>query len=409
MVSTRAASVNYDQIAAIITLRYNPYIKSQLSKLIWRDFIEKPRKEPENFVENSIKNFLIETVQKKKLKKICIALSGGIDSTLMLCLLRETLPEIKIEAITIMFAESEDESKKASKLAEFFDANYHPIFVENFFEELPKTISILEQPFWDLMNWYNVVKNSSQISKVLVSGDGGDEVFGGYTFRYSKFIKLTKKDSTPLEKTKAYLECHERDWVPDQSDVFGEKMHFSWNKIYSLIKPYFDNSLNNLAQVFLADFNGKLVYNWIPNYNKLHKHFGVTLLSPLLSPQVMSFSTHLPLEMKYDQKNNIGKLVLRNILAKKLPKKLIQKNKQGFSVDTQSLWKLFGKEICKQYLFDARTTKDKWINQKWIDKHFKKLDEKLDVRYVNKFYSILAFEIWYRLFVTKEMKPHNKL
>ena len=45
----------------------------------------------------------------------------------------------------------------------------------------------------------------------------------------------------------------------------------------------------------------------------------------------------------------------------------------------------------------------------WIKKHLKKLDEKPDVRYVNKFLGLLAFEIWYRIFVTKEMNSETKL
>ena len=45
----------------------------------------------------------------------------------------------------------------------------------------------------------------------------------------------------------------------------------------------------------------------------------------------------------------------------------------------------------------------------WIKKHLKKLDEKPDVRYVNKFLGLLAFEIWYRIFVTKEMNSDVKL
>ena len=58
---------------------------------------------------------------------------------------------------------------------------------------------------------------------------------------------------------------------------------------------------------------------------------------------------------------------------------------------------------------DARIIKDKWINQEWVKKHRKKLDEKPDVRYVNKFLGLLAFEIWYRIFIVKEMNPETKL
>ena len=137
-------------------------------------------------------------------KKICIALSGGVDSTLVLSLLRKIKPDIEIEALSIKFANSVDETKNASKIADTFDANHTIIDLENYLSELPKAISMIKLPFWDL-HWYYVAKASKSISKFLVSGDGGDELFGGYTFRYKKFLSLTNENSTPLEKTKAYL------------------------------------------------------------------------------------------------------------------------------------------------------------------------------------------------------------
>ena len=60
----------------------------------------------------------------------------------------------------------------------------------------------------------------------------------------------------------AYLNCHQRDWVSDQEKVFGSETNFSWKKIEDLFLPFFDNSLDRLTQVFLADYNGKLRYNF---------------------------------------------------------------------------------------------------------------------------------------------------
>ena len=86
---------------------------------------------------------------------------------------------------------------------------------------------------------------------------------------------------------------------------------------------------------------------------------------------------------------------------------LILKQKQGFSVNTANLWKNYGQKICKYFLDKSRIVNDGWINPDWISKYIDKND--LEIRYINKFYGLLAFEIWYRLFVTKEMRNDEKL
>jgi asparagine synthase (glutamine-hydrolysing) len=326
----------------------------------------------------------------------------------MLALLRKTFPDITIDAISIKFAESIDESLQAREIADKFDANHKVIFIENYLKDLPKAISIIELPFWDL-HWYHVVKEAKSKSEFLVSGDGGDELFGGYTFRYQKFLSSINEKSPPLEKIKAYLSCHERDWVPDQEKLFGSKLSFSWNDIYSILKPYFENQLQPTAQVFLADFNGKLLFNWTPLYAKLHQHFKITSVSPLLTAELISYATHLNYSLKYDEKNNIGKILLRKLLQKYIPEDNISTSKQGFSVDTRNLWKSHGKKLCEYYLDNGRIIKEGLINNEWISSHLNKSESMNDIRYVNKFLGLLALEIWFRLFITKEMKPDEKL
>ena len=398
---------NYLMIKNILTLRYNPTKRSLIPKLSWRNFLEKNVSNPTHFIEESMRNTIIKKIGHQT-KRISIALSGGIDSALTLAILRDTLTNVNIDAISIRFAGSIDEVDQAAIIAEKFEANHHVVHIENYLKELPKAISIIKLPFWDL-HWYHVVKKAKSLSNFLISGDGGDELFGGYTFRYKKFLSLTNEDSTTLEKIKAYLQCHERDWVPDQEKIFSKKITFSWNKIYDFLKPNFDNPLPRLAQVFLADFNGKLLYNWLPLNSAFHRHFEVKPITPILSQELISYTSHLPYNLKYDGQSNIGKLLLRKILAKYLTRKLLATKKQGFSVNTINLWKSYGRELCNYYLSDGRILRQGWINEKWIKSRMSKLDNEPQIRYVNKFLGLLALEIWCRLYVTKEMKPTTLL
>ena len=401
-----AILVNPTAICNILTLRYNPEIKPLLPIKTWKDF------QPDNAVisiehiENTISGLLKQKIESNKIKKISVALSGGIDSTLILAMLRKLFPDIEIEAITIKFAESVDESPVAAKIAQNFEANHHIVYLENYLEELPKAISIIKMPFWDL-HWYHVVKKSQSLSKYLASGDGGDELFGGYTFRYKKFLSLTTQNSTPLDKVKAYLQCHERDRVPDQEDLFDAKAEFTWDAIYKTLLPYFDNSLPSLDQVFLADYNGKLLYNFSPVNTRILNHFLVEGISPLLSDLIIVTATRIPNVKKYDQNKNLGKLPLRELLKRYNAISFVTDQKLGFNVDTKNLWELYGKSICTEYLLDSSIVSDGWINKKWITSHINRSD--LDVRYINKFLGLLAFEIWYRLFVTRDMNANTRL
>ena len=399
-------TVNPSSVVDILTLRYDTSIQPNLPKKSWEDFVPIDKPPSITSIETSICDEIESNLQSHNSKEASIALSGGVDSTLVLSLLRKTNPDLKINAISVKFANSVDETPAAAKIAERFEAEHNVIQLENYLSELPKAISIIKLPFWDL-HWYYVVKKSQTMSKTLVSGDGGDELFAGYTFRYKKFLSLTSENSNPNEKVKAYLECHERDRVPDQENIFNQKCQFSWDSIYNVLSPFFDNNLSRLEQVYLADYNGKLLYNFNPINSRITDHFKINQLAPLLNNELLTTATHIPTKYKYDVDSDIGKLPLRTILEKNNLASLITKEKLGFNVNTINLWKFYGHDLCKEFLNDSRVVKDGWINNSWIQKHIDNPD--IDVKYVNKFLGILAFEIWYRLFITKEMSSNTTL
>ena len=394
-----------ESIKQILTLRYSTNLETSSQKLVPEDFETKQITNPENVIEQSIRKS-ISTELDSNSKKIGISLSSGIDSTLVLALLRKEFPSTDIESISVKFSESTDETDISKKISKKFHTNHHILEIDNFLEELPKAISIVKQPFWDL-HWYYLVKKMKNLTNVFLSGDGGDELFGGYTFRYKKFLELTNENSNTKEKIISYLNCHERDWVPDQELIFGNECKFNWEEIYQILEPYFNNSLSNLTQVFLADYNGKLLHNMQPLYSSIHEHFDIQNITPIQNNQSIKLSCQIPNSMKYDYKTNSGKIILRHLVEKFDVQNLISSKKQGFSVNTSNLWNSYGKKIFLHFFDKSRLVEDKIINSAWIEKHISK--NNLDIRYVNKFLGILALEIWYRLLITKEMNGNEKL
>ena len=386
--------MNLDSIKSILTLRYDNTQTPILPKLTSRDLIKK-----ENFSIENIHSQLISYLQKQipndYSKPISISLSGGVDSSLLLCILKERFPDNQIDAISIKFSDSVDETETASQIAQKIGVNHHIVEVDNYLEKLSDAISITKLPFWDI-HWYYIVEKAKHFSNYLVSGDGGDELFGGYIFRYSKFLSKIHPNSTVTDKIQAYLSCHERDHVPDQDDIFTKKMEFNWQVIYDKLVPFFDNELSPLEQVFLADYNGKLLYNFSIVNNTLAKSFNIQSITPLLFPELIQKSMKISPTQKYDSLSNIGKLPLRKILEKFGINDLILKQKQGFSVNTKNLWKNYGLTMANDYLSDAKIIQDGWVNRDWIQSNLN--DQNIDIRHINKLLGLLAFEIWYRQF-----------
>jgi hypothetical protein len=202
--------------------------------------------------------------------------------------------------------------------------------------------------------------------------------------------------------------------------MFGAKLkkRFSWSSIYLLLKRYFDNSLDPLEQVLLADYHGKLMYDFIPTNEKYFKHFKIDGIAPLLSPEIIDLSVRIPAHTKYDAASNTGKIQLREIIKRNyggrssssssssssLQSQLFIDNKKvGFGmVNLPKFWFRIGKEIVTSNLEKGTIFEDKIISMEWYVKSLKRIDEHKDPRYIAKMFQLLSLEIWYKLFVKSE-------
>jgi asparagine synthase (glutamine-hydrolysing) len=404
-------------VANLLTLRYDPDAGNNgtIRNILYQEILSS--RQTTDYPPSSEE---IETVLRKEIrnkintlgaKRIPLAISAGIDSNLILCLIRKEFPDIKLDCLTVGFdSENEDSSEvlTAKKIAECHDAGFHKILVENPLKDLPLLISIIKEPRWNIYQYYFIEK-ASTISNILFTGDGGDELFGGYTFRYRKFIENLPLDHSWIDRVRVYLTCHERDWVPDQESMFGPNMKFEWASIYRILGTHFDNDLEPLEQVLLADYHGKLMYDFVPTNQKYFTHFGINGVAPLLSNKVITLSEKIPVGLKYDYLTNVGKIQLRQILRRNASSEisnLIEDKKMGFSIDLPKFWIKFGREIVTSNLDNARIFEDKIINKDWYLKSMNRIDEdKFDVRDISKMLQLLSLEIWYKLFVTSEISP----
>lgn len=396
-----------NSIRNFLTIRYNPLDKPPFPQANWKDFrtsVSDPNgHQTEKLLKNSIDKFI--TTNKDS---FAVSLSSGIDSTLCLALLRKMMPHEKITAICGVFEEGFDESKRAREIADKFEADFKIVCMDSIFTNMPEIISISKRPRWNTYT-HLIAKEAKKYNDILMTGDGADEIFGGYTFRYNKFTNLLRPKDNWKIKVINYLECHNRDWVSDQESLFGNAIKFDWNEIYDYFRPFFANPLEPVKQVMLADFNGKLLFDFIPTGNAIFNHYNIKGLQIFLDPELVKFGLHLPMEEKYDGKNQKGKLILRKI-TNRLGVAHIEE-KRGFSPGLFLDWKKHGKQICQTYLLEKNSHifKKKLINFNWVLRAFERVENDGDIRYLNRLISILALEIWYRIFITKEMNSSKKL
>ncbi|UCG45252.1 MAG: asparagine synthase [Candidatus Bathyarchaeota archaeon] len=376
----------YGKIENILTLRYDPSGSTILPKLSWENFIEYPGLSS-HCVGSLLEGAIRRTIEVNKPKRVGMGISGGVDSTTILSLTRKCFPNLDIKTFCITFGDDTKEAETALHVSELYSTDHKHIHIENPFTELPTQISIVDEPRWNLYPYF-LFKEASRDCDLLLTGDGGDELFGGYVFRYNHIFANT----TP-SLVQRYLEAHNRDWVPDQEDLFA--IAFSWDEIHTILSPYFNTPLPTLGEIFLADYNGKLLHDFTPVSACFSKHFGIRTIAPMLEPEVLYTATHIPYSLKYDRRNNLGKIILRQILIENFGHKPATQGKIGWGMDIVEMWDKHVKSMCHDAFSSSRIIDLKIINEEWLSKGLKEANAH-NLRYISKMLGLLALELWLR-------------
>ena len=397
---------NEPWLVDILTLRYSPNSKTTMPTVKANEITSGARNVRKR-VEEKIKTNITEFFDLRKPNRISLALSGGVDSMLMLVLIRELFPDLKIQCLSFGFSPDDPDMLAASEVARNHNADFESFVLDNYLANLPKQISVVGEPKTNYY-WYNVAEKARQYSNILVSGDGGDELFAGYTFRYHAYMKTFQPEFTWRDRVKLYLSCHNRDWVDDQDRLFGPAIKFSWDGIYENFRDFFDNSLPPLQQVCIADYHGKLARDWTPSHEKIYSALDMSGFSPFLSNDLIRYAFTIPMNKKYDPKLNIGKIILRKILDEKNCH--VSTAKIGFTPRLAPFWNNYGRALVMRFLVeDSRVVANGLISKKWVLRALEIVDRGHDVRYINRLLHIVGFEVWYRLFISKDMNASTTI
>lgn len=304
-------------------------------------------------------------------------LSGGIDSSLITAIM-QSQSSSRINTFTIGFKESKyNEANFAFEISKHLNTNHHQLYVsaDDIVSSVPNIASIFDEPFSDSsqLPTYFVSKFAKQSVSVALSGDAGDEIFGGYN-RYSqakKFMGLSPILRKIIRSTLSQFSPSQIDFFYNYIEYLLPKSirssnagnHYSkilailscnseWEIYQNLVSicnspELILNNIGNtglnvhLQKVFNQNllFENKMMFSdsvtYLPDdiLCKVDRaSMAVSLESrvPFLDYRLVEFAWHLPLNMKI--RDGQGKWILRQLLNKYVPKHLIDRPKMGFGL-----------------------------------------------------------------------------
>lgn len=351
-------------------------------------------------------------------------LSGGIDSTLIVSIAKEFNPNIKTFSVGFArdgFSEVDVAKETADKLK--VENISYTITPEEYVENLPKIMWHMDDPLADpaCVPLYFVAREARKHVKVALSGEGSDELFGGYNiYREPESLKLFNAIPRPIKgllanvakalpegmKGKSFLE---RGTTPLRERYIGNAKMFEENEKRELLTHYIEN--NNYQQItdelydFVKDYPlvNQMQYIDIHTWLRgdiLLKADRVTMANslelrvPFLDKEVFRVASGIPVELKIA--NGTTKSILREAAKGIIPEHVLDRKKLGFPVPIRHWLKKELNGWAKQLIAESET--DYLLNKKYVldllDSHCKGNGD-----YSRKIWTVLMFMLWHQIFV----------
>ncbi len=299
----------------------------------------------ENVNIDKLREMFLKTVEDHLISDVEIGafLSGGIDSTSIVWAMKEL--GIEPNTFTVGFSQfTNDKDIEYSKLvAKHFGTNHRELSIgtSEYVTDAREMVEYFDEPFADpasISNWY-VAKATSEHVKVVLSGDGGDELFFGYNI-YSKFYKKNII-SRLLNRNINILE-----------NYFGFDMDSNQELLNSEIKLHsLSDKIGNKDKA-LEMRNFDLKYTLPEYYLRKTDASSMTNSLEVRVPFCYRPFVEKVLRISYQDHfaHNKGKAILRKMLDGKIPKEIINRKKQGFSRPVHLLFNAQNQKFLKQVL-----------------------------------------------------------
>jgi asparagine synthase (glutamine-hydrolysing) len=393
-----------------------------------------PENKPlDHFVEGT-KHLLTEAVRMHMMSEVPRGafLSSGVDSSVIAALLRRLE---RLKTFSVGYAEAHyDELSDAAETARLLGTEHKELRISGgeFWRALPKIVWHMDEPVADpaACSLYFVAGLAAKDITVVLSGEGADEVFGGYGIyrepaEVDKFGRIPSPMRTLLKhaaralpdgiKGKDYVR---RATTPLSERYFGNALIFTEDQKDMLLpgrgrrrlsplditRPYFDKvrDLDDISQMQYLDFKTWLSGDILTKADRMTMAHSLELRVPFLDHKLVEFAATIPHHYKIAE--GMTKYVLRKASEDWLPPAVTTRPKRGFPVPTRE-W------IRKDWLRDVRGALSTPVAEGFIDKSYalRLLDEHLAGKRDNsrRLWAILVFMNWYGIFIEQSIKPEG--
>ena len=409
------------------------------------DFQRDDAHESTEALEQHLLNVLDESVQIHMISDVPVGflLSGGVDSTSMLSLASPKMDK-PASTFTIGFSYPGvvDERPFARLAAERFGSEHHEITItsKEFASFLPEYVRYIEEPVCEPASvlLYYVSKLARQHVKVLISGEGGDEAFGGYhNYLYIFWLENIKKALGTLRGTAAQgTEIAGRMFDSRVLKKYAPLMNVSLDEYYlsRTSSPYdyfnrtpssiysaelsrrvdkirsFDVTRNLLSGKSSYDPVEKMLYvdtkTWLPDdllikADRMTMANSIELRVPFLDHRVLEFAARLPRNQKV--RSWKMKYLLKKALANHVPREILDRRKVGFPNPSVSWLKGDLKDMVAATLLDSKSISRGYFRKEAIEGLIK--DNSKSSRYTAEVFSLVVLELWHREFIDRQEIP----
>jgi len=365
-------------------------------------------------------------------------LSGGIDSSIIVGLMAKVMDQ-PVKTFSIGFEDSTyNELHYARQIARLFKTEHREFIIKpDALELTDKLVHHLDEPLGDfsIFPTYLVSKMARDYVTVILSGDGGDELFAGYDtyiadWTYRRYRKIpafvrhgvidplvnllppTEKKKGVVNRARRFLEGarHPEDlqhvrWMiflsaAEKHKLYGDALKDYKNnqKAYQYIRDYFAQADSNdeVNRQLFVDIKTYLCDDIMVKVDRMSMATSLEARAPFLDYRVAEFAATIPGALKIQGTKT--KYILKKAMADLLPYEILHRGKEGFSIPIKNWLRNELKPVMLEVLSSANITRDGFFNDGYVQQLVK---EHLDgvENHSHRLWALMVFGIWREVYL----------